>query len=198
MLAVLVEREPIKLAPNSAQIPALLAKTKQNIYQMRQAVAPAASAAASAAQTAPEANSAAGVPPQPEQPQVQILPRCSLACSQAQPTLGLCQACWVCAQPGCVTRALTVVKNACLTAYAHPSVGDKCFCVSSSSAAWCCGHQSRAGCWRSGLQPLLPMPLFQLQACSHAVPCMPGACMTGNKHTAAAVKAARRSRQPQE
>ena len=67
VLAVLVEREPIKLAPNSAQIPALLAMTKQNIYQMRQAAAPTASAAASAAaQSAPEVSngSAAQAPAQ--------------------------------------------------------------------------------------------------------------------------------------
>ena len=49
VLAVLVEREPIKLAPNSAQIPTLLAKTKQNIYQMRQAMGPPPSASAAAA-----------------------------------------------------------------------------------------------------------------------------------------------------
>ena len=70
VLAVLVEREPIKLAPNSAQIPALLAMTKQNIYQMRQAAAPTASAAASAAaQSAPEVSngSAAQAPAQQAQ-----------------------------------------------------------------------------------------------------------------------------------
>ncbi len=93
VLAVLVEREPIKLAPNSAQIPALLAKTKQNIYQMRQAAAPAASAAASAAQTAPEANSAAGVPQQPQEPQVGIVPRCGPPCPQAEQMLVYYKAC---------------------------------------------------------------------------------------------------------
>lgn len=35
MLAILVEQEPIKLAPSSSQIPALLAKTKQNIFDVR-------------------------------------------------------------------------------------------------------------------------------------------------------------------
>ncbi|BDA47386.1 probable transcription-associated protein 1 [Coccomyxa sp. Obi] len=35
VLAVLVEKEPIKLAPNSAQIPALLAQTKQNIFHLK-------------------------------------------------------------------------------------------------------------------------------------------------------------------
>lgn len=32
---MLVEKEPIKLAPNSAQIPALLAQTKQNIFHLK-------------------------------------------------------------------------------------------------------------------------------------------------------------------
>lgn len=35
LLAILVEQEPIKLAPSSSQIPALLAKTKQNIFDVR-------------------------------------------------------------------------------------------------------------------------------------------------------------------
>lgn len=35
VLAVLVEKEPIKLAPNSAQISALLAQTKQNIFHLK-------------------------------------------------------------------------------------------------------------------------------------------------------------------
>ena len=35
LLAILVEKEPIKLAPSSSQIPALLAKTKQNIFDVR-------------------------------------------------------------------------------------------------------------------------------------------------------------------
>jgi len=34
-LAILVDKEPIKLAPSSSQIPALLAKTKQNIFDVR-------------------------------------------------------------------------------------------------------------------------------------------------------------------
>lgn len=34
-MAILVEKEPIKLAPSSSQIPALLAKTKQNIFDVR-------------------------------------------------------------------------------------------------------------------------------------------------------------------
>lgn len=70
VLAVLVEREPIKLAPNSAQIPALLAKTKQNIYQMRQAMGPTASAAATAAQSSQEVNNASSAPSQSQQTQV--------------------------------------------------------------------------------------------------------------------------------
>lgn len=41
LLAVLVEREPIKLAPNSAQIPALLAETKQNIFHLKPPQPPA-------------------------------------------------------------------------------------------------------------------------------------------------------------
>lgn len=40
VLAVLVEKEPIKLAPNSAQIPALLAQTKQNIFHLKPHQAP--------------------------------------------------------------------------------------------------------------------------------------------------------------
>ena len=172
---MLVEREPIKLAPNSAQIPALLAKTKQNIYQMRQAVAPAASAAASAAQTAPEASSAAGVPPQPQQPQVEILPTCSPGCFQAQHFFGSCKACWVCADPDRLIRTVMTFKEACLTAHAYPCAGDQCSCISSTSAAWCCAHQSRAGCWRSGLQTSLPVPSLNPQVHSHAVTCMSGA-----------------------
>ncbi|KAL0020642.1 hypothetical protein WJX79_010395 [Trebouxia sp. C0005] len=35
LLAILVDKEPIKLAPSSSQIPALLAKTKQNIFDVR-------------------------------------------------------------------------------------------------------------------------------------------------------------------
>lgn len=35
LLAILVEQEPIKLAPSSSQIPALLARTKQNIFDVR-------------------------------------------------------------------------------------------------------------------------------------------------------------------
>ena len=35
LLAILVEQEPIKLAPSSSQVPALLAKTKQNIFDVR-------------------------------------------------------------------------------------------------------------------------------------------------------------------
>lgn len=78
VLAVLVEREPIKLAPNSAQIPALLAKTKQNIYQMRQAMGPppSASAAAAAGAAAPpgqgnaEANNVNAAQAQGQQAQV--------------------------------------------------------------------------------------------------------------------------------
>ena len=74
VLAVLVEREPIKLAPNSAQIPALLAMTKQNIYQMRQAVGPAASAAASAAaQSAPEVSNGSAAQAPAQQAQVHTL-----------------------------------------------------------------------------------------------------------------------------
>ena len=73
MLAVLVEREPIKLAPNSAQIPALLAMTKQNIYQMRQAMAPTASAAASAAaQGAPEVSNVSTAQTPTQQAQVRV------------------------------------------------------------------------------------------------------------------------------
>ena len=34
-MAILVDIEPIKLAPSSSQIPALLAKTKQNIFDVR-------------------------------------------------------------------------------------------------------------------------------------------------------------------
>lgn len=34
-MAILVDKEPIKLAPSSSQIPALLAKTKQNIFDVR-------------------------------------------------------------------------------------------------------------------------------------------------------------------
>lgn len=71
VLAVLVEREPIKLAPNSAQIPALLAKTKQNIYQMRQSMGPAASAAASVAQSTPEVSNASVAQAPGQQTQVQ-------------------------------------------------------------------------------------------------------------------------------
>ena len=41
VLAVLVEKEPIKLAPNSAQIPALLAQTKQNIFHLKPHQTPA-------------------------------------------------------------------------------------------------------------------------------------------------------------
>ncbi|EIE23491.1 hypothetical protein COCSUDRAFT_65942 [Coccomyxa subellipsoidea C-169] len=41
VLAVLVEKEPIKLAPNSAQIPALLAQTKQNIFHLKPHQSPA-------------------------------------------------------------------------------------------------------------------------------------------------------------
>ena len=73
MLAVLVEREPIKLAPNSAQIPALLAMTKQNIYQMRQAMGPTASAAASAAaQSAPEVSNGSAAQATAQQAQVNM------------------------------------------------------------------------------------------------------------------------------
>ena len=35
LLAILVDKEHIKLAPSSSQIPALLAKTKQNIFDVR-------------------------------------------------------------------------------------------------------------------------------------------------------------------
>ena len=35
LLAILVDKEPIKLAPSSSQIPALLARTKQNIFDVR-------------------------------------------------------------------------------------------------------------------------------------------------------------------
>ena len=35
LLAILFEREPIKLAPSSAQIPPLLNHTKQNIFNVR-------------------------------------------------------------------------------------------------------------------------------------------------------------------
>ena len=35
LLAILIEKEPIKLAPSSSQIPPLLNHTKQNIFNVR-------------------------------------------------------------------------------------------------------------------------------------------------------------------
>ena len=55
-MAVLMGDEAIKLAPNSAQVPVLLARTKQNVFNVReQAEAQQAAAAA--------ATAAAGLPP---------------------------------------------------------------------------------------------------------------------------------------
>ena len=57
LMAVLMGDEAIKLAPNSAQVPVLLARTKQNVFNVReQAEAQQAAAATAAA-------AAAGLPP---------------------------------------------------------------------------------------------------------------------------------------
>ena len=78
VLAVLVEREPIKLAPNSAQIPALLAKDKAEHLPdaAGHGTSPSASAAAAAGAAAPagqgnaEANNANAAQAQGQQAQV--------------------------------------------------------------------------------------------------------------------------------
>ena len=50
-MAILVGKDPLRLAPNSAQIPVLIAETKQNVYNVQQEAQAAALAAAPSAAT---------------------------------------------------------------------------------------------------------------------------------------------------
>ena len=79
-MAVLMGDEAIKLAPNSAQVPVLLARTKQNVFNVREQAEAQQAAAAAATAAAGLPPSAAAAPPAtvaampsvglPSQPQV--------------------------------------------------------------------------------------------------------------------------------
>lgn len=81
MANLLHSSEAIKLAPNSAQIPVLLSKTKQNLFNMREQQESAAAAAA-AARGPPPTSTPSALPPAMSQQPVRLrpLPANTFAC----------------------------------------------------------------------------------------------------------------------